>query len=122
VGLRTRERVGANGGARGRVEATPAAPGAGSSRVGGRGPRAGGRVRAGGRAAAGEGHGRCRAGGKGARAGEKGREREREEKGGELTSVIQLRRSPSPKPRAPREREREMGGRERLLRGRNQMS
>jgi hypothetical protein len=48
------------------------------------------------------------------REGEEEEEGERGEgRGGELTSRIQLRRSPSPKPRAPRgEREREVAARE----------
>jgi hypothetical protein len=105
----------------GRVEGWDCAQGAGPRR-GGTSPGVGaamGGARAG-RAARRGRRGAARRGCRGrARRGEKGRERE--EKGGELTSGIQLRRSTSPKPRAPREREREMGERERLLRGRNQM-
>jgi hypothetical protein len=200
VGLRTRERVGVNGGARGRVEATRAALGTEAPRAGAEGRTQGAEAtrggqgtalgsayrRGGGNAAPGagppwrEGQGQGRApprGGAGrvappsgrgrggrrreegagasAAAGEwsrggvaplgprtaapglagaraqgrrggraQGREGEGEGergegKGGELTSGIQLRRSPSPKPRAPQERER--WERERLLRGRNQM-
>jgi hypothetical protein len=175
VGLRTRERVGVNGGARGCAEATRAVPGAGTPRAGakgraegagggggggggtpggargggGGGPRRhGGRCRGErGRAVAGGsrdgGEPRCRGRGagrrrgesrrgrRGARAGErrggrreeKGREREREEKGVEGSS-----------PRGSNSgdhhlqdlghhgRGRERWERERLLRGRNQMS
>jgi hypothetical protein len=89
VGLRTRERVGGKRGS--------ARPRRGlGRRAGGRGTRVGEK-------------GRARAGN---RRGGWGRERRREGRGGELTSGIQLRRSPSLKPRAPRERQREMGERE----------
>jgi hypothetical protein len=91
--------------------------GAGSRRQGRRPPRRGGQGRATARASRGEPH----RGRKGARVGERrggraqGREGEGEGervgRGGELTSGIQLRRSPSPKPRATREIERD--GRER---------
>jgi hypothetical protein len=116
VGLRTRERVGVNGGARGRAEATRAAPGSTLLR---------GRMRGGQGAASPGAGGRAQGAAGGARVGEKkgrGRKREREEKGGELTLGIKLRRSVSPKPRAPRERERDGRDRGRLLHGRNQMS
>jgi hypothetical protein len=63
--------------------------------------------------ARGEGRGRVqgrqgatRRGEGGTRRGGKGRKKERE-RGGELTSGIQIRRSPSPNPRAPRGEERE---------------
>jgi ribonuclease E len=76
-----------------------------------------------GRAAVGASRGEPRRGRRGVRAEERrggraqGRQGEGEGergegRGGELTSGIQLRRSPSPKPRAPRERERDGGERE----------
>jgi hypothetical protein len=50
-----------------------------------------------------------------------GEEREGEGRGGGAHLGVQIQRSPSPKPRAPRGGEGEVGERERLLRGRNQM-
>jgi hypothetical protein len=103
VGLRTRERVGANGGARGHAEATRAAPGVGTPRAGAeghtqgaeaarRGARSRGEppLRGGAGAGSRRGQGRARRGeGEGARREEKGKEREKERgegRGGELTS------------------------------------
>jgi hypothetical protein len=136
VGLRTRERVGANGGARGHAEATRAAPGVGTPRAGAeghtqgaeaarRGARSRGEppLRGGAGAGSRRGQGRARRGeGEGARREEKGREREREEKGGEGSSP---RGSNSGDHRLQdlghHGRGRERWERERLLRGRNQM-
>jgi hypothetical protein len=98
---------------------------AGRGRAAGRGPRRGGpptergaarRCCRGARRGHRGAHDGATGGAHGGRKGRGGEEREGEGRGGGAHLGVQIRRSPSPKPRAPRG-----GGRERLLRGRNQM-